>query len=692
MPSPELTLFVEQFNQRPRARKVFLILCTESDSLGLFDPSHQVRTASILPANGGEEWEADFILIAATFFESREAIVEGLQGCAARCKSGAILIADVPVDPLAPGALRSGLEHLNEARVPPRIVLIPETEEGKPRQILCCRKLDADDSGEGDPVNGGTRQSVTVAPASKENIWKLVSTLASAPSRIAQIAPQHGVSMPSDALRHPELASKWLDAASFSERADGALSALREHCRIRPARPRDVANASGAPNVLALNARTGSSQVLGVDAKATAPAQTTHIAELESNDLDPGYLALFLEEASSRPLTRFEAADAEETTLALGLLPVAILPRTHQTSIVAGHELARGVEASLQVLRDDLIRQRARLWLKEAEQRPALVEIRELHAVLADKTTEALEGVVREALDRLPSPLAAVLSGLGTPSQDKPRLEVLLVFFEAAAILHATSLWSGCARLQPEFRTEPDREDLSGRPLLERPTFGTWVVVADALARRVRLFADSKAPGNPAGALRIAFADRSLLLPSGLSSMETLSVLDKAREIRNRVGHDGQVSVEAAAAYLGEAEGLLKRYLRLTRELWTAVTLILPGTFSARRGEFTASCRAMRGNGTPPISQIIMLSEAVDTDALALHVESERHCLPLLPLVRLTIASDLRWAFSFFGGLNDDNTFKYNYFHHSVSAPPSISAHEAWSGEPVLASYIPTVR
>ena len=263
---------------------------------------------------------------------------------------------------------------------------------------------------------------------------------------------------------------------------------------------------------------------------------------------------------------------------------------------------------------------------------------RHLKQVLRDIARVNREERFSDWLDTLPFPLASILWTYSTVGDDHDaRYRLLLYFFEALAEFLATVLLSGFVNNPAVFQRKlPQLQSVltKSKTPIDRSTFGTWVRIAENLAKegRVMLNGTEESRNNCQAMFRTA--DQELL--AMLFSSEIISLLQQTNDHRNEwVGHGGMVTDRISS----ERHTILANNLSKLRSIfstnWQNYALIQAGSNRFISGIYHYHVKRIMGCRTPFEGEEIRTDAPMDYDQLYLLAKGERIPLKLLPLVKV---------------------------------------------------------
>ena len=298
---------------------------------------------------------------------------------------------------------------------------------------------------------------------------------------------------------------------------------------------------------------------------------------------------------------------------------IVLPPLESQGRSVAAHHRIQELDGKLARLREGL-------WENPA----AADRIREELGPLGQASS-------REWIDSLPFPIASILRRYQVATTAEQKVEYLRRTFEA------TAQWTAVVLLSA-FLSEPDyfllhRERLIG-PGYRAPmigTFGSWLVLAERLAKRVRQMMSGK-PEERAACLGLFAVDRPRLVEA-LTAKSLFGPLNVAKEYRGRWAAHGGACDEAEwkrRQVLFEAElGRLRTVLSDAFDDWE---LVQPGRFELESGVYTGDIERLTGSNVMFESQPVHLTAPMDRAHIYLLDLASEWSRPLrvVPLVRMS--------------------------------------------------------
>lgn len=230
--------------------------------------------------------------------------------------------------------------------------------------------------------------------------------------------------------------------------------------------------------------------------------------------------------------------------------------------------------------------------------------------------------------ETLPFPLASILWHYDGEPEPRAKIDYLLKFFEALAQLAATTQLSACKSDIAFFDTRKaawfggSAEGL--KPVdLRRASFGAWVELSGRLAGTGRELLAS----DSSRYLRL-FAASDPGLPEVLASQGLNKILLQARDRRNAwSSHGGMPGLQVQRERLHELAQLLSRTQRLLGWSFETWTLLRPVVMTYANPAFR--------------KKHVQLTQPLDAARLHLLNDGSPRALDLVPLIRVTVATDL---------------------------------------------------
>lgn len=328
------------------------------------------------------------------------------------------------------------------------------------------------------------------------------------------------------------------------------------------------------------------------------------------------------------------------------------------------HDQNKAVEAltRIQTLRNGLGELEAQIWDKP----------RGITRVLNNIQRFNNEERFKDWMESLPFPLATILALYQAEDRTpKEKYERLLHFFEALAAFCATIHLSACfnvPQIWPFVVETVSKQSKLGQPLsLDRPTFGLWRMLLNAIAPQVRKLVHGSREDEAFCQELYCVTDKSPL--EALCSKQLLEILERANTYRNRwTGHGGAITVNEASQRLEDAKSLLDAMRSRIGSIFLDYELIelqqstvLPGP------RFKYEARRVMGSN-PILDRVnVELVEPLESGKLCFHAKGQSKALALLPLVRLQNAPQTACYFY--------NRIEHNLPHfvtYHVAAEPEI--------------------
>ena len=324
--------------------------------------------------------------------------------------------------------------------------------------------------------------------------------------------------------------------------------------------------------------------------------------------VDPRYLARYL---NSPEGVSFRRAIASGSTI----------PRITDRAWQAGpfflpcrqvQQATLDLSTSLQAIHSEITELESLLWSDPSR-------VGELKARLA-QVFDSQDAYVRW-IDTLPFPLASILwAAHASQAGSHRQVEYLEHFFEAVAEYTSTILISGLRQAPDLFDEERAKlRDLFAKFNLSvtRSSFGTWVRIAERLAKKTRTLLNDDASRSR---VLEAFCLDSREPLLGLTSRGIASVLQQANKLRNSYrGHGGAKSDTQDAKQAGQLQQLVGDYRDGLQSSWSKWTLIIPGKASySEKERYRCEVEQIVGPRTPFQRRNVTLQAPAVSDELHL--------------------------------------------------------------------------
>lgn len=264
---------------------------------------------------------------------------------------------------------------------------------------------------------------------------------------------------------------------------------------------------------------------------------------------------------------------------------------------------------------------------------------------------------LQEWIETLPFPLASILYKYYATTSIVSKKDFLLHFFEAYSqfqvmiMLSATTQKGNEIDEQYIYPIDTDR--------LKMATFGTWVIIGQNMAKRIRSFLND----NPAHCLEVFRHNRKYLIEKMISK-PIYSVLETTLQYRNNwKGHGGVESESKAKERLGLLEIELQNIRKIIGDVFEDYNLIRPGEGYYSDGLFSLNCQLLKGSRTTFLEKEIQFINPIDIKDLYLHEEGNCEALKLLPFVKMLAGPETKMdACYFFNRIDKDGVKMVSYY------------------------------
>jgi len=295
-----------------------------------------------------------------------------------------------------------------------------------------------------------------------------------------------------------------------------------------------------------------------------------------------------------------------------------------------------------------------------------LSQPRQLDDVFRDLAEVNKEDRFVDWLDRLPFPLASILWAYHASSgNDRLQYEHLDHFFEALAEFIATLFLSAFQNDPELFSAERVKiaDALSqGGLSVERSSFGTWVRIAERLAKQARIMLNKSDEDRLRclGLFRLSEAD----VLQALLSSKLIGILQETNNLRNDWrGHGGVIGDRTAYERHVTLQSYLSEVRKCFGDVWERYRLVLPRSMRFSQGSFDTNIHLLVGPRTPFVSTSFQTSEPLETGQLHLIGQEEHRALKLLPFVKVMESPKSAQNACYFYNRKDKDGFKYISYH-----------------------------
>jgi hypothetical protein len=287
-----------------------------------------------------------------------------------------------------------------------------------------------------------------------------------------------------------------------------------------------------------------------------------------------------------------------------------------------------------------------------------------LRALQAARVDETASDSRHTWPDSLPFPLASILWHYEGEPDPAARIDYLLKFFEALALVGATIMLSGCMN-----DADLVHNDLlqwigpAARRMDRQVTFGTWLTLGDRLMAPIRAMLDG--PEGRARGFEL-FATPDLQLIRNLVSTDLHDILSQAQRYRNYwAGHGGVAGTRILRERLGELADLLKRTRNLLGWSFEPWTLLKPGAMTWSGGVFDLTATVLNGPNAAFRRRRVQVTEALDARRLYLLNDGSRQALELVPFIRMLVGKTGEDACYFYSRVEATGVRWVSYHFHA---------------------------
>jgi serine/threonine protein kinase len=276
-------------------------------------------------------------------------------------------------------------------------------------------------------------------------------------------------------------------------------------------------------------------------------------------------------------------------------------------------------------------------------------------------------------MESLPFPLASILWRYHAEAEPRPKVETLLKFFEALGQFVATILLSAYILDRSFFdlgsvSSQGEGFNVTYRPDIRRPTFGTWVKMSQYLGDKTsNVLSKSAITSDRCYELFAAVASDEDNLVDALANPDFNSILQIALSCRNDwLGHGGVANLQEYERRLHELEMLLGRIQDLLGSSFETWTLLKPGSAAFTRGVFYLSATSIMGSRADFRKVERRVSEPFDTGRLYMLNSGRQRALELVPLIRILAGQKTgQDACYFFNRLQPEGVRWVSYHHQA---------------------------
>jgi type I restriction enzyme M protein len=316
--------------------------------------------------------------------------------------------------------------------------------------------------------------------------------------------------------------------------------------------------------------------------------------------------------------------------------------------------LVRNTRSALSLLVDDLVVPIAPMAVQRSVAQAA-ADLSRAQQTLADASAELwaspadastirsrFAGLGEESLtgwsESLPFPVAAALWTVETKTGVDARRKQAMLAIEAYTTYFATVLLSASRQESASWVERiRDLQRLLTRTHLsmERPTFGTWVVISQRLSSLVRkriLAGDEEDLAQISG----LFGGASIGALSRVLDPRALALLEEANSRRNAwEGHAGALTPAESASQLDQSLELLTSLRGVVGNAWQELPLVRGNRASKHGSTYINEVELLTGSRVPFVRAEYAYGEILESGSLFIGREGTASPLPLLPVFTL---------------------------------------------------------
>jgi hypothetical protein len=380
------------------------------------------------------------------------------------------------------------------------------------------------------------------------------------------------------------------------------------------------------PNCLFVPEYAGSKVTSDIE-QQTVKVNALYRLEVDPTKANARFLALLLNSAYGKQLRSTIVSGLTIPRLIPDKLLKLLLPLPIRET---QEEIAR-IDADLGLLRaqfDEINDAVDRDWSQLADARD---KVEGLKSVLN------LEQKIDRWWTELPYPLAAIYRRYRVSTDAKDRLDILLHFFEMAAVYLATLGASHIRILREDWQAQFSKWlHPAGSIGIERADFGFWVSLARVSIKDLsRIFSDKelrKFAKENGGSELLQTAERIGALG------KATEILDKARHLRNtHKGHGGHIKTADAERIEKDLQSLARDLFQVTSAIFKSLLVVRPGRAELTEDGLRVELEKMVGSDPTFDKEIVELDRRVraKTNALCFWMRGTRTMCPALPFFRL---------------------------------------------------------
>lgn len=221
---------------------------------------------------------------------------------------------------------------------------------------------------------------------------------------------------------------------------------------------------------------------------------------------------------------------------------------------------------------------------------------------VVSKVASAFDDSLTSWLDELPYPIALSLWTAEAATSASEQQRAYIHAWEAIVTFHATVLLSACRNAPgggDEIEAAIRRTLHENRLGIERASFGTWVVIAECIAKNLRAALES-GDADDVARIRRAFGDLGRTGIERLVSKDLVKKFSEVNSKRNRwLGHTGYTSEQEWRTQVDTLVADLRELRSILGDVWSQLLLVRPGTAKRGRAGIVQRAEVAVGTRTP---------------------------------------------------------------------------------------------
>lgn len=286
---------------------------------------------------------------------------------------------------------------------------------------------------------------------------------------------------------------------------------------------------------------------------------------------------------------------------------------------------------------------------------------------VVNRIASAFDHSLSSWLDQLPFPVASALWTAETASTPGDQQRAYIHAWEAIVTFHATVLLSA-SRTDPGNSSEVEaaiRQTLHDHHLgIERPTFGTWVIIIERVTKELRRALEA-GDADEIARVRRAFGG---LPQAGIERLTSKQLVKKIKEVntkRNRwLGHAGYTSDEEWRRQVVSIEADLTELRQILGSVWTQLLLVRAGGSKLRRDGRVQTAEVAVGTRSPFKTRDFIVGEEMIDGDLYLVRDGSQSPLRLGQFVQLRAAPrDAQYTTYFYNRTDGASVHMVSYQH-----------------------------